>query len=241
MNRLCTATRGVCNWRDRLADPGRQWRRRYSALETAVAWESAAEETGWLPEPVTRVFDGTLYERPELLVAIAEHKVALDGTGGDSQCDVWALLKTSAGNLSMSVEAKALEAFGSGHETLSTWLNAGKSERSIDNRRARWESIKRNLPTAPDTAYDGVAYQLLHRCAAAVVEARRFQLQHAAFVVQSFGCPDTSFQEFLKLCQAMGLRAERGRMHVSSAGQVRLGIGWADCTNATDEQLAALV
>jgi len=224
-----------------LTNPDRQWRRGFSALETAASWENADSRTGWLPERLARVFDGTAYERPELLLAVAEHKVALDGSGGDSQCDVWALLHTPVGTLSMSVEAKAREAFGSGHETLQAWLGGGDSQRSLQNRQARWESVRRRLPDVGETAYHQVAYQLLHRCAAAVVEAQRFQLQHAAFVVQAFGSPDESFQEFRRMCQVMGIQAERGRIHVTTAGTISLGIGWADCTNATDEQLAALV
>jgi hypothetical protein len=241
MNRISTATRGVCNWRDRLANPDRQWRRGFSALETAVSWEGADDVAGWLPEPIARVFEGTPYQHPELLMAIAEHKVALDGTGGDSQCDVWALLKTPVGGLSLSVEAKASEAFGDRNKSLADWLAAGESKRSEQNRQTRWQSVKRRLPPIPDDAYRGIAYQLLHRCAAAVVEARRFQLQHAAFVVQAFDSPAESFQEFAKMCRVMGIPAERGRMHLTAVENVSLGIGWADCSNATDQQIAALV
>jgi hypothetical protein len=241
VNRLCT-TRGVGNWRDRLANPDRQWRRGFSALETAVSWEAAGKGSGWLPEPIAHVFRSTAYERPELLVAIAEHKVVFDGTGGDSQCDVWALLKTPVGTLSMSVEAKAREGFGDGHQALGDWLLAGDSERSLQNRQSRWDSIRKNLPPAEGAdGYPEVAYQLLHRCAAAVKEAERFGLQHAAFVVQAFGSPDESFQQFARMCHVMGVSAERDRLHVAAVGAISLGVGWADCCNASDEQIAALV
>lgn len=242
MNRLCTATRGVGNWRDRLANPERQWRRGFSALEAAVSWEGADKGSGWLPEPIAHVFNGTPYERPELLIAIAEHKVVFDGSGGDSQCDVWAFLKTHSGTLSMSVEAKAREAFGDGHQTLRDWLLAGDSERSLQNRQNRWDSIRKNLPPADDVdGYLGVAYQLLHRCAAAVKEAERFGLQHAAFVVQAFGSPDESFQQFARMCHVVGVPAVRDRLQVAAVGAISLGVGWADCCNASDEQIAALV
>ena len=42
MKRLLIETRGSRDWRTRLVDPEIQWKRQYSALETAVAWESAA-------------------------------------------------------------------------------------------------------------------------------------------------------------------------------------------------------
>jgi len=43
------------------------------------------------------------------------------------------------------------------------------------------------------------------------------------------------------MCQAIGTKAERGRMQITAVGDVRLGIGWADCPFATDEQVAAVV
>ena len=47
MNRMCVETRGICNWRERLAKPDRQWRRGYSAFETASS--SRKERPATLP------------------------------------------------------------------------------------------------------------------------------------------------------------------------------------------------
>jgi len=139
---------------------------------------------------------------PSPAVRVAEHKVELPGGDAASQCDVWALLKTSAGTLSLSVEAKAGEPFGDA--TLKDWLVAGGTDQSVANRKRRWDYIRTNLPES--ASYDRVRYQLLHRCAAAVIEARRFDLQHAAFIVQAFNTPDKSFRDYEEFCHAMGFR-----------------------------------
>ena len=151
-------------------------------METAVSWERAAHSHSGLPEAILSLFNGSKLGESELLLAVAEHKVPLRGTGGDSQCDVWALVKASVGMVSLAIEAKAAEPFGSGNENLAVWLKSGKSPGSEPNRMKRWEHIQENLPQTEADAYREVPYQILQRCAAAVIEARRFGLKNAAFM-----------------------------------------------------------
>jgi hypothetical protein len=240
MNLLCTETRGICSWRERLVKPDSQWRRGYSAFETAVAWEGASSNPAGLPEPIGALFRNSVFGEGALLLAIAEHKVPLPGGQADSQCDVWALLDTTAGLLSLSVEAKANEPFGADNESLEHWLDAGKSDKSKSNRAARWRYISENLPLVDFDHYKDVPYQLLHRCAAGVIEAKRFRAPNAALVVQAFAAPGESFQMFSRLCSAVGVNAVRGQMQIVNAGDIRLGIGWADCPFATDTEVASV-
>jgi len=237
MSQLFISTRGVANWRERLAHPDRQWRRKYSALETSVSWESAASDPCGLPQPIADLFSGAGYTTPVLLLAVAEHQVALDGGDAASQCDVWAIVKTSLGLLSLSVEAKAREPFGD--HSLEEWLEAGETQQSRANRAARWSHVRSHLPDAP--SFGQIRYQILHRCAAAVIEARRFGFTHAAFVVQAFGTPDKSFLHYKAFCDAIGVAAERDHMSTVQFGGLSLGVGWADCPLATVDQLAACV
>jgi hypothetical protein len=81
----------------------------------------------------------------------------------------------------------------------------------------------------------------LHRCAASVIEAKRLQLQHAAFVVQAFNTPDQSFRDYDLFCQALKIPAKRGSMATTSVDGISLSIGWADCPLVTDEEVAATV
>jgi hypothetical protein len=141
----------------------------------------------------------------------------------------------------MSVEAKANEPFGKGNQSLKQWLEEATSEQSVMNRQERWKHIAENLPACAQDGYSCVPYQLLHRCAAAILEARRFQLVNAAFIVQAFSSPAQSFDCFARLCGAVGVCAERGRLTFTTVGDVRLGIGWADCPFVTDQDIASVM
>jgi len=125
LTRTHISTRGIGSWRERLADPDRQWKRGFSAFETAVSWEIAAKRKSGIPEPIEKLFVEGTFGDPLLIFAVAEHKVELPGGSAASQCDVWAVLKTAAGMLSLTVEAKASEPFGD--EILENWLVAGTS------------------------------------------------------------------------------------------------------------------
>lgn len=175
----------------------------------------------------------TAFGSPKLLLAVAEHKVSLPGGNADSQNDVWALVETEQGKASLCIEAKAQEPFGA---TLGFWLQAGGA-----NRVARWDYIRGHLPATPEGAFLPVAYQLLHRCASAVIEARRFGLQHAACIVQAFNTPNPSFAAFTEFCQVMGMNVPRGGIQTTIVDDVHLAIGWADCPLALDAQIAAIV
>ena len=172
-----------------------------------------------------------------LIFAVAEHKVDLPGGNAASQCDVWAIVRTKIGMLSLTVEAKANETFGG--ENLETWRIAGKTRRSGDNRERRFEYVRSHLPQSE--SFSQVRYQILHRCAASVVEAKRLGLQHAAFVVQAFNAPDESFQDYVVFCQALNIPAARGSMAATSVDGISLSVGWADCPFATDEEVATSV
>ena len=239
MSRLHIATRGACDWRLRLGHPETHWKRRASAMEAAVMWENADHIPSRLPPAIAALFQASELGEVELLLAVAEHKVPLDGAGGDSQCDVWALVKAKADIVSVAVEAKAKEAFGKKNESLARWLKGGKSPRSAPNRVTRWAHIEKNLPERGGGAYDGVPFQILQRCAAAVIEARRFELSHAAFLVQAFSAPQESFGVFERFAAAVGFPAERNRLHFATVGEVQLGIGWVDCPFASDQEMAA--
>jgi hypothetical protein len=236
MNRLNIATRGIGSWRERLANPDLQWRRKFSAFETAVSWEYASNRKSGLPEPIEKLFRESEYGEPTLISAVAEHKVDLPPNGkAASQCDVWAIVKMSVGMLSLTVEAKAKEAFGD--DILEKWLVAGVTPESISNRQTRWEYVLSHLPKAE--SFSEVRYQMLHRCAAAVIEAKRFGFMHAAFIVQAFNTPDQSFQDYKVFCQALQIPAVRGSMAKTSTEGISLSIGWADCPLATDMEVAA--
>ncbi len=144
MNRLHIATRGIASWRERLAHPDEHWRRQYSAFETAVSWEIAGSTKAGLPLSIEQLFHDAGYLNPVLMFAVAEHKVGLRGEGGASQSDVWAVIDSSRGKVSVTVEAKANESFGDA--ILKDWLVGSGSEKSKANRHDRWDFVRSYLP-----------------------------------------------------------------------------------------------
>lgn len=235
------ATRSAANWRERLARPDTQWQRGHSALETAVSWESAALSGPSLPHPIANLFVASGSLDPELLLAIPEHKVALLGRGGDSQCDVWALVRTSQGTVSLSVEAKAKEPFGKQNETLTAWLQGADSPNSAENRKTRWQHVRENLPCPAAGDYSTIPFQLLQRCASSVIEARRFGLTRAAFIVQSFGCPESTANLYNAFCRVIGISSACTTLGSVRVGNLHLDIGWAECPFASDQQIVAVL
>ena len=237
MNRLNIATRGFGSWRGRLANPDRHWRRGYSAFEAAVSWEMADKAESGLPGPIQTLLESA-YGLPRLLLAIAEHKVCLPGGNAASQNDVWGLVKTVVGTVSLTIEAKAKEPFG--RETLGAWLHAGKTDRARAHRESRWQFLHDQLPRTVEGAYLPVAYQLLHRCASAVIKARRFGLKHAACIVQAFNTPNDRYNEFSDFCQAIGVTVARGTIQKTTVEDISFAIGWADCPLASDQKIASI-
>ncbi len=235
MGKINISTRGAASWRERLAHPDRQWKRRFSAFEAAVSWERASHSKSGLPVEIQQLFSTEYFGEVSLLLGIAEHQVPLPAGRAQSQCDLWAILtSTKVGQISLAVEAKANEAFGD--ENLNDWFVSGKSEQSRINRQKRWQYIADHLPSS--NSYHSIRYQLLHRCAASVIEAKRFVCKHACLIVQAFHSPSQSFDEYKHFCTALNIPATRGQMHMTQVGEIALHIGWADSPMATDRQVA---
>lgn len=190
MSKILTPTTSPLDWKALLADPEKHWRWGYSAMSAALSWERAEG----LPAEIAAVFgpDTTL------LLAIPEHKVPMPGKGRDSQCDVFALLRTGGDTVAMAVEAKVDEPFG---PTIGDWLKD-----TSDNKTARLAGICALLGCAPPSA--DLHYQLFHRTAAAVIEAARFKTDRAAMVVQSFSPTQKWLEQFRAFAEHLGVNAD---------------------------------
>lgn len=234
MSRTSVATDGFWRWKDGLASSDKQWKRGFSAFEAAISWELADREASGLPASIFTILEAA-FPSPQLLLAIAEHQVALPGHDAASQNDVWAIVKSGEELISLAVEAKCRESFGK--HTLRQWFAEAKSDRSKENRNLRWDYLSRHLPL-PITSYDDVAYQLLHRCACAVIEAERFAFKKAVMLVQSFDPSHKIFTDFQQFANAIGLAIQPGELQKTTVGSISLWIGWADCPKATSDEIA---
>jgi hypothetical protein len=208
---ILVPTRGPEDWAKLLADPDRHWRRGHSAMAAALAWEAAKG----LPPEIAAI----LGPEAELLLAMPEHKVRMPGRGRESQCDLFALVALDDGLCALAVEAKVDEPFG---PTVGDWLAEGGPNRQ-DRLRAICELLGTGYPTNA-----ALRYQLFHRTAAAVIEARRFRARTAAMVVHSFSQDGRWFEDFAAFCDLLGLEARPGipLRHATPDG-TRLLLGWA--------------
>lgn len=211
MSKILVPTRGTEDWRLLLADPEKHWKHGYSAMAVAQCWETA----NGLPAD----FLSILGQDAELLLAIPEHKVALPGGTRESQCDVFALVRTGEHTCALSVEAKVNEAFG---PTVGDWL-----DKASKGKAKRLTSICEMFGAAYPPP-DNLRYQLFHRTAAAIVESARFKTDTAAMIVQSFSREHRWYEDFEAFCDFLGVSAARGAPIVTKLPNGKpLILGWA--------------
>lgn len=187
MTRIRIPPRRPEDWRPLLADPVKQWRVGYSAYELAHAWQSAEQ----FPPAVSSALANTPFGPLELLFAFPEHKVSVPGRGGDSATDLFALGRSASGELvTIAVEGKVRESFD---KPVREWIGDPKGNR--ENRLIRLEGLARILGL--DVAgLNDVPYQLLHRAAVPVLEAKRLNAAHAVLLVHSFSPEHAHLDEY---------------------------------------------
>lgn len=214
MGRIYLPSRGPESWRSLLADPDRHWRKGYSAHSIACCWEGC----NGLPPEILELFS-QVGDDPELLIAMPEHKVPLPGGGRDSQTDIFALVRAGSNTISTAVEGKVNEPFG---PTVAQWLVAaseGKCE--------RLDYIGRLLGL-PQPIPGEIHYQLFHRTASAIIEAKRFKTDAAAMIIHSFSPEGMWFKAFQDFAALFGQKVEVGCMvTVPLASGMPLYLGWA--------------
>ena len=210
--------RGIEDWRQLLINSKLHWKSGCSAESVASSWEHA----DGLPPEIANLIGGS----PELLLAIPEHKVGLPGHNSDSRCDVFALVKVKAPEgskdetMAVTVEAKKNESFG---ETIGDWW-----KEPSDGKKQRLDFICELLDIEshpPNRLY----YQLFHRTAAAILEARKFGTDRAAMIVQSFSSENRGYKNFREFAEFLNMRDEFGGKRATKKlkSGLPLTLGWA--------------
>ena len=130
----------------------------------------------------------------ELLLAIPEYQVDLPGGKRPSQNDLFVLGRAKDGHLvSIMMEGKVAEPFGA---TLEIWL---KDASEGKKKRLKFLCDTLGLSCEPPSH---TRYQLFHRTASAIIEAKRFNANYAMMIVHSFSPEHKCFadyQDFLSL------------------------------------------
>jgi len=214
---ILVPTSGLDDWKRLLADPETQWREGFSAHALATRWQSAG---GFPPEIVSLLASQPAFVGVQMLLGIPEHKVPLPGGARASQTDLWVLGRTPENLVSIAVEGKVRESFG---PTLQDWM-LDQSE----GKATRWKSLCDLLGLSVDCDRS-LRYQLVHRAASAVLEAKRFVARKAVLVVHSFSAQQDGFADF----QAFSRQFGAPLLHpgeLAPAGvvsDVELFLGWA--------------
>lgn len=209
-NCIYRPTVGAEDWKMFLAKPDLHWKKGYSARTMAHSWEDA----GGCPPEISRCLEQMFGIEPEPLFAVPEHQVELPGGKAASQNDAFLLCGVGDGLAAVMVEGKVDEPFG---PTLGEWL-----ESASPGKLTRLDALRTTLGIEGELN-PALRYQLFHRTASAVIEARRFRAQHAVCLVHSFSPTARWRDDFERFARRLGSEP--------------VGSGWAQVPGATNPTL----
>jgi hypothetical protein len=223
VTRILVPTTRPDDWQRFLAGPEKQWRDGFSAKELAKRWE----EAGGIPGEVAKLFHESgvpAFASIDLLAAFPEWQTALEGRGKASHSDILVIARTGGGLITITVEGKASEPFG---DTVADWLH--KATRGKEQNRLNRLAFLRRTIGLTDVPVDSIRYQLLHRAAAAVLEARAFHARYAAMIVHSFCHSPGSLRDCQALASLYSADAPPGKLvKLRELDGIELFGGWAN-------------
>ena len=145
--------------------------------------------------------------------------MALPGGRRPSQNDVFVLASGSEGLVSIAVEGKVAESFDMPVDQRFAEPTHGQAIRL---------KFLLELLSLDRNAVGNIGYQLLHRTASAILEARRFGARHAVMLVHSFSQELKHFEDFAAFANLYQQTAVPNRMmRAMNFDDVTLYLGWA--------------
>jgi hypothetical protein len=166
-----------------LAKQEAHWKAGYSAQELAIAWAGAGSR---FPTRVRQVLDtAPEYIGAELIDGFFEREVELQSPGRNSQTDLMVVAGLLDELAIIAVEGKVEESFAG---FVSEWNDS-------PGKQTRLEHLCRTLQLDP-ASVGGLRYQLFHRTASAIYEAKRYRCPHALMLVHSFSLAHRWFEDF---------------------------------------------
>lgn len=179
----------------------------------AHAWEAA---DGWPHEVQVALKAVPALSEFRPVLGLPELKTALPGGSRASQTDLMMLASAGHRSMMMGVEGKVDESLG---QYLKEWLGDDPSP----GKRIRLGYLAEILGL-PEGDLGDIRYQLVHRSAAAKIEAEKFGADVAAMIVHVWSDVEDGFNDFRAFAYRLGVDAEIGRLHYSSRSD--LWIGW---------------
>lgn len=189
------------DWRKLLADPDKQWKTGFSAKSLAYCWQ----KTNDFPRSIKKIFkdsNSELFQNAKILLAFPEYEVPLKPfESHPSQNDIFILAKGNDQLISIAVEGKVDEPFG---EIITDW-----KLRDRGGTKVRLNFLCEVLQL-DENKINHIRYQLLHRTASAVIEAKRFNAANALMLVHSFSQTNEWFKDY---CQFLALFDVKGAIN----------------------------
>ncbi|QIZ08469.1 hypothetical protein HFZ78_18590 [Priestia megaterium] len=220
MGKFFVLSQGAGSWREFLVDPEKQWKKGYSAFELANCWEEANN----LPSCVESVFKQSklpVFKDVEVLYGFPEYKVPLPGGNASSQNDLYVLAKANNELLTIMVEGKVSEPFG---ETVASWLGDNPS----DGKRKRLNYLLNLLGLHEDSVLNK-RYQLIHRVASALLEAKNVNANNSLMLVHSFSQTGKWFEDYAEFVKLFHLSPKKdGIVGPVQLNGVNLYFGWVN-------------
>ena len=151
-----------------------------------------------IPELVRLTLDTVpALQKAVLLEVFLEREVSLGDGARNSQTDLLCLLSIKKQLVVMSVEGKVREPFGN--------IVAKEHETASAFKKSHIERLAQVLGLSLEDAKP-LRYQLIHRTAAAIFEAKRFHSRTAVMMVHSFDPADAGFADYRLFANAIGFR-----------------------------------
>lgn len=171
----------------------RHWKEGRSAHALTRLW---ASHNG-LPQSIRSILqDHPIFQSAELIDGFLERQVDIGSAGRPSQTDLLALVGLDKRIATVAIEGKAGEPFG---KLVAKWLDGSETK----NRRL--EVLCATLGLSTEQALP-LRYQLLHRAASAVYEAKRYRTDLAGILVHSFDDDHLGFSDFSEFLRALGAK-----------------------------------
>ncbi len=218
----------------------KHWKQGRSAHALAYAWRG---QEGF-PQAIDLVFKShPTFQGAKLIDAFLERQTDLGSAGRHSQTDLLAVVSLDKGLGIVAVEGKAGEPFG---KYVREWLEGEGSkggdpnESKASNRELRLRRLCETLHLSSEAA-SPLRYQLLHRAASAIYEAKRYRTDNAVLLIHSFSDDKKGFADFSTFLQTLGFEAPAPGV---LAGPIRrdgvsLYAGWAQDEAPPDESPGA--
>jgi hypothetical protein len=205
------------DWQKLLAKPNLHWKSGYSAKSLAHCWTEAKG----FPDEVSKTIRLSGYPaltNMEFLLGFPEFDVPLPGGVRPSQNDVFVLARGNEGLVTITVEGKVSESFDRPIGERFVQPSSGGAARL---------SYLCNLMQLKREELNNIGYQLLHRSASAVIEAKRFGASHAVMLVHSFSKSLEHFDDYSNFASLFGIQPSPDNLYYAAQlDGIGFYLGW---------------